>query len=159
MLSTGLVRSIVPIYLYPRHPLRALSISDPGHPLRPPRSCSQKPIVHPRGAVSPLHLSKPTRRHNRALSETSRLLATTRTSRFPFHTTVKMHRPSTPYTDPQVQGPRAQQLASGSNAGLLRSMMMNPANTVNKTGLHPSGVAYVPCPTLPTRCCPRPRAA
>lgn len=22
--------------------------------------------------------------------------------------------------------------------------MMNPANTVNKTGLHPSGVAYVP---------------
>lgn len=54
-----------------------------------------------------------------------------------------MHRPSTPYNDPKVQGPRAQQLASGAHSDLLRKMM-NPANTVNKTGLHPSGVAYVP---------------
>lgn len=53
-----------------------------------------------------------------------------------------MHRPSTPYNDPKVQGPRAQQLASGAHSDLLRKMM-NPANTVNKTGLHPSGVAYV----------------
>lgn len=59
---------------------------------------------------------------------------------------VKMQRPATPYNDPKVQGPRAQILASGKNSDLLKMMQQN---TVNKTGLHPSGVQYVASFGLP----------
>lgn len=52
-----------------------------------------------------------------------------------------MQRPSTPYNDPNVQGPQAQRLARGKVQDLRK--MMNQT-TVNKTALHPGGVAYVP---------------
>lgn len=160
MQSTTLNRFIVPFYLYPRHPLRALFQSEAGQPIH---TLSSKPINPPakwirhfhkhQPTASPLQLLLPTHVHtrgyNRSLSDTSRSLPTTSTAVCPLRTLVTMQRPSTPYNDPKVQGPRAQQLASGHNAGLLRKMM-NQTNTVNKTGLHPSGVAYV---FPPLRCC------
>lgn len=156
---TTLNRSIVPFYLYPRHPPRALYQPEAGQPIRTP---SAKPIVpiakwirhfhKHRPTVLPLQLPEPnhrnTRGHNRFLSDTSRDLRTTSTAACPPQPDHTMQRPSTPYSDPKVQGPKAQQLASGS--ALLRKMM-NQANTVNKTGLHPSGVAYVLLPFL--LCC------
>ncbi|KAH8776332.1 phosphoenolpyruvate carboxykinase-domain-containing protein [Diaporthe sp. PMI_573] len=45
-------------------------------------------------------------------------------------------RTASPYTDPKVQGPRAKILSSGTQSN-FRKMLVN---TVNKTGLHPSGV-------------------
>lgn len=152
MLSSGLIRSIVPVYIYPRHPLRALPLSGTGTSIL---SFVQNPISSPPKRIrhfhkhqsrhSPLHLQFPypdsSRPDTRLLSETSRRPSTTRIPKSPKQF-LTMHRPSTPYNDPKVQGPRAQQLASGAHSDLLRKMM-NPANTVNKTGLHPSGVAYV----------------
>lgn len=152
MLSSGLIRSFVPVYIYPRHPLRALPLSGTGTSIltfvQNPISSPPKRIRHFHKHQSrhpPLHLQFPDPDHSRPdirlLSETSRRPSSTRTPKSP-KPFLKMHRPSTPYNDPKVQGPRAQQLASGAHSDLLRKMM-NPANTVNKTGLHPSGVAYV----------------
>lgn len=148
MLSSGLSRSILSVYIYPRHPLRTLSLSGTTLPILTfalnPISSPPKRIRHfhkHNSYCSPLHLPNSSRPHSRLPSETSRDLSATRTPESPTQK-IAMQRPSTPYNDPKVQGPRAQQLASGTHSDLLRKMM-NPPNTVNKTGLHPSGVAYV----------------
>lgn len=158
MPSPGLIRSIVPVYLYPRHPLRTLSPSGTGPSIL---TSSHNPILSPPkrirhfhkhlAARPPLHVPNSSRPDSRLRSGPSREPSTTRTPRVPSQNLPMMQRPSTPYNDPKVQGPRAQQLAAGGQSNLFRKMM-NPVNTVNKTGLHPSGVAYVPFP-LPSRSC------
>lgn len=150
MRSPGLICSIVPVYIYPRHPLRTLSLSGTTpyilssfqNPIASPPKCIRHFHKHP-AEHPPLPFPHHSRLHRRLLSGTSRKQNTTRTPASPGpKTRFTMQRPSTPYNDPKVQGPRAQQLAAGGHSDLLRKMM-NPVNTVNKTGLHPSGVAYV----------------
>lgn len=48
------------------------------------------------------------------------------------------NRPSSPYANPSVQGPKHQILSSGIHQDLRKTMF---SHTVNKTGLHPGGVA------------------
>lgn len=98
--------------------------------------CCHKPGTLHSSSFSPHLRALPAR----PLSDFSRTANTTSTLKAPFFSTaVKMQRPSTPYQDPKQQGPRAQQLASGTQQDLRK--MLN--HTVNKTGLHPGGVAYV----------------
>lgn len=100
------------------------------------RHYCHKPVTLQSSSFSP-HLRAPSAR---LLSGFSRPANTTSTHEAPFFSSAfKMHRPSTPYQDPKVQGPRAQQLAAGTQQDLRK--MLN--HTVNKTALHPGGVAYV----------------
>lgn len=146
MPSSVLFSSTQPVHLYSR--LRALSRLGPV-PSLPAHSraalSSSKPIVKwafrfsKRLAVYPtLHhanyrISAPSR--NIASPENSRDSQTTRTMKDPIQ-----NRPSSPYANPSVQGPKHQILSSGTQQDLRKTML---SHTVNRTGLHPGGVAYV----------------
>lgn len=146
MRSSVLLSSTQPVHLYPRR--RALCQLwtfqlRPG-PIRA-ASSSSKPIVkwilcpHNRlAAFSTLHhtnysTSAPSRKT--ASPDSSRDSQTTRTMKDPIQ-----NRPASPYANPSVQGPRHQILSSGTQQDLRKTML---SHTVNKTGLHPGGVAYV----------------
>lgn len=146
MLSSGLTRSTSPVDLYPR--LRLSTLSLPGtfqtNSLLKSNAAPEWTRhfhKHP-AACTTLHTTNSSPFLSRPLSDPSQGRNTTRTPKIP-HQVAIMQRPSTPYNDPKVQGPRAQQLASG-NLSDLRKMMNQ--NTVNKTGLHPGGVQCVSFP-------------
>lgn len=139
--------STQPVHLYPR--LRTLSrLGSFQHRPGPIRAAysSSKPIVkwafrlNNHLAVSPtLHhanysISAPSR--NTASPEISRHSQTTRTMKDPIQ-----NRPASPYANPSVQGPKHQILSSGTQHDLRKTAMLS--HTVNRTGLHPGGVAYV----------------
>lgn len=147
MRSSLLFSSTQPVHLYPR--LRALfRLRTIQHRLGPIRAAysSSKPIVkwafrlNNRLAVSStLHranysISAPSR--NTASPEISRHSQTTRTMKDPIQ-----NRPASPYANPSVQGPKHQILSSGAQHDLRKIAMLS--QTVNRTALHPGGVAYV----------------
>lgn len=147
MLSSGLTRSTSPIDLYPRLRLRwTLSLAGTFQANSLLKSNAAPEWTrhfhkHP-AACTTLHTINSSPSLSRPLSDSSRDRNTTRIPKVPCQIAI-MQRPSTPYNDPKVQGPRAQQLASGNHSDLRK--MMNQ-NTVNKTGLHPGGVQYVSPP-------------
>lgn len=143
MPSSVLFSSTQPVHLYSR--LRALSQLGPlpGH-TRAALS-SSKPIVKWAFRLSNRLVAYPTLHHanysisapsrNIASPENSRDSQTTRTMKDPIQ-----NRPSSPYANPSVQGPKHQILSSGTQQDLRKTML---SHTVNRTGLHPGGVAYV----------------
>lgn len=153
MLSSVLFSSTQHVHLYPR--LRALLRQGAGQPQTGPIyavSSSSTPTVkwtrhfhkHPT-ACSTLHHAYPSSSapsSNTRLPDSSRNPNTTRTMKDPIN-----NRPASPYVNPQVQGPKHQILSSGTQQDLRKTML---THTVNKTGLHPGGVQYVPPSSLPS---------
>lgn len=147
MPSSLLFSSTQPVHLYAR--LRALShLGTAPHLPGPIRAAcsSSKPIVkwascfhkHP-AAFSTLHHSNSSTSAlstNNLSPDSSRDSQTTRTMKDPIQ-----NRPASPYANPSVQGPKHQILSSGNQQDLRKTML---SHTVNKTALHPGGVAYVP---------------
>lgn len=168
--SSGLLCSTLCVDIYPRLRLGTLSLSGPSQiisvlkPTNAPERTQPFPVHHRNHKHPPRPPPYTTLRRTNSSPIWSRFSSgpsrrpkptSTSTAEAPFAFTSKMQRPATPYNDPKVQGPRAQILASGNHSD-LRKMMNN--TTVNKTGLHPSGVQYVSLP-LGLLVWPRPSAA
>lgn len=137
--------STQPVHLYSR--LQALSRLGsvlPQQGLNRAAYSSRKPIAkwvcrsHHLAAHPTLHNAKRSfsaPSHTSSSPDISRDSQTTRTMKDPIH-----NRPASPYANPSVQGPKHQILSSGTQQDLRKTML---SHTVNKTGLHPGGVAYV----------------
>lgn len=149
MRSSGNLHSTALVDLYSRLRLSTLSLSGTSlirstsvlNPTNAPERTRHFPVQYhkhpaPYTTLRSTKSSSPLSRFPSSLSHRSN---PTSISKAPFDSS-KMQRPATPYNDPKVQGPRAQILASGNRADLLKMMQQN---TVNKTGLHPGGVQYV----------------
>lgn len=159
MASSVLLCSTLPVDIYPRLRLGTLSLSRPSliisvlKPANAPERTRPFPVHHHKHPPRPHSPPRPspytTLRRTNSSPICSRFSSgpsrdpkptSTSTAEAPSALTSNMQRPATPYNDPKVQGPSAKILASGNHSDLRK--MMNHT-TVNKTGLHPSGVQYV----------------